>query len=83
MTQHNLPINETGSRPAAMGGEATIIAMDRSGDNAIVVKFIVSGEVNGIQSREFRLDRDLAEQLKEMLTEELEGNGQLFNYSFA
>ncbi len=54
-------------------GAVKVVALERAGEDQITLSFFCSGSSWGLPARQISLDIDLAEQLRKMLKEELEG----------
>jgi hypothetical protein len=54
------------------GEIVTVVAIDRREEDDVVLRFLINEVSWDVHAREVRLTKDLAEQLMEMLVEELE-----------
>lgn len=76
-----------GGETKTKAGSATAVLLDRTEDNCLVLRFLLSDVVWDVHTKEVRLTPDLAEQLLKMLevemsseTHELQSN---LKYQFA
>lgn len=69
-----------GGESKSNSGSATAVLLDRSDDQGVILRFLLSDVSWDVHTREIRLSSDLAEQLMKMLEAELDQDEPGYQY---
>lgn len=76
MTKQKLPLNPVKRSASDMfRGSAGVVALERSDEQEITLRFLSAAPVWGSRVKEIKMDFDLAEKLQRLLADELETAG--------